>query len=152
MAVAGGYLNGLTHADGQRVLAPFRLASLVAPGVALSERLAAHLRRRTDVRLMLRFLHAQKPTTSLNLGFVLVASSCGNLNNTSIDNATEPTMQSDLLKQIAALPNTIVQPYRDGGGVMIIETMPNGVRQTGVWLDRRSTVERLQDYLTARTA
>ena len=61
-------------------------------------------------------------------------------------------MQSDLLKQIAALPNTIVQPYRDGGGVMIIETMPNGVRQTGVWLDRRSTVERLQDYLTARTA
>jgi hypothetical protein len=61
-------------------------------------------------------------------------------------------MQSDLLKQIAALPNTIVQPYRDGGGVMIIETMPNGVKQTGVWLDRRSTVERLQQYIQSRTA
>jgi hypothetical protein len=61
-------------------------------------------------------------------------------------------MQTELLQQIAKLPNTVLQPYRDGGGVMIIETMPNGVRQTGVWLDRRSTVERLQDYLTARTA
>jgi hypothetical protein len=61
-------------------------------------------------------------------------------------------MQNELLQQIANLPNTVLQPYRDGGGVRIIETMPNGVRQTGVWLDRRSTVERLQDYLTARTA
>jgi hypothetical protein len=60
-------------------------------------------------------------------------------------------MQSELLQQIAKLPNTVVHPYRDGGGVMIIETMPNGVCQTGVWLDRRSTVERLQEYLQSRT-
>jgi hypothetical protein len=61
-------------------------------------------------------------------------------------------VQSDLLQQIAKLPNTIVHPYRDGGGVMIIETRFNGVKQTGVWLDRRSTVERLQEYLQSRTA
>jgi len=60
-------------------------------------------------------------------------------------------MQSELLKQIAELPNTIVHPYRNGGGVIIIETRPNGVKQTGVWLDRRNTVERLQEYLNAAT-
>jgi len=61
-------------------------------------------------------------------------------------------MQSELLQQIAKLPNTVVQPYRHGGGVMVIETLQNGVRMTGVWLDRASTVERLQEYLQKRTA
>ncbi len=61
-------------------------------------------------------------------------------------------MQSQLLKQIAELPNTTVQPYPHGGGVFIVETKPNGVKHTGVWLDRRSTIERLQEYLETRSA
>jgi hypothetical protein len=59
-------------------------------------------------------------------------------------------MQSDLLQQIAKLPNTIVHPYREGGGILIIETRSNGVKQTGVWLDRRNTVSHLQEYLQGR--
>lgn len=59
-------------------------------------------------------------------------------------------MQSELLQQIAALPNTTVRPYRDGGGVQIIETRASGVRQVGVWLDRSSTTGYLQEYLQSR--
>lgn len=58
--------------------------------------------------------------------------------------------QAGLLAQIAKLPNTIVAPYRDGGGVQIIEQYPDRVRFTGVWLDRPITVQRLQDYLQSR--
>ena len=61
-------------------------------------------------------------------------------------------MQSELLKQIAALPNTVVQPYRYGGGVTIIETHGGNIKQTGVWLDRSSTVQRLQQYIQSRNA
>lgn len=61
-------------------------------------------------------------------------------------------MQSELLAQIAKLPNTTVAPYRDGGGVQIIEQYPDRVRFTGVWLDRKSTVQQLQDYLQTRQA
>lgn len=61
-------------------------------------------------------------------------------------------MQDQLLAQIAKLPNTTVAPYRDGGGVHIIEQYPNRVRTTGVWLDRPVTVQRLQDYLRLRQA
>lgn len=59
-------------------------------------------------------------------------------------------MQAQLLAQIAKLPNTTVAPYRLGGGVQIIEQIPNGVRTIGVWLDRKSTVSHLQDYLQSR--
>lgn len=57
-----------------------------------------------------------------------------------------------LLKQIAALPNTTVYPYAYGGGVSIIEQYPQRVRTTNVWIDRKSTIERLQEYLAARAA
>jgi len=56
----------------------------------------------------------------------------------------------ELLQQIAALPNTTVAPYRFGGGVSIIEQYPNRVRTTNVWLDRRSTIEHLQEYIASR--
>jgi hypothetical protein len=56
----------------------------------------------------------------------------------------------ELLQQIASLPNTTVRPYREGGGVQIIETRTNGVRQVGVWLDRPGTVGHLQEYLQTR--
>lgn len=59
-------------------------------------------------------------------------------------------MQAQLLAQIAKLPNTTVAPYRDGGGVQIIEQYLDRVRFTGVWLDRPATVQRLQDYLQSR--
>lgn len=58
--------------------------------------------------------------------------------------------QAGLLAQIAKLPNTIVAPYRDGGGVKIIEQYSDRVRFTGIWLDRPITVQRLQDYLQSR--
>lgn len=59
-------------------------------------------------------------------------------------------MQDQLLAQIAKLPNTTVAPYRDGGGVHIIEQRANGVRTQGIWLDRPRTVQYLQDYLQSR--
>jgi hypothetical protein len=61
-------------------------------------------------------------------------------------------MQSELLSQIAKLPNTKVAPYPHGGGVHIIEQLPNGVRTRGIWLDRPHTVQYLQDYLQSRQA
>lgn len=61
-------------------------------------------------------------------------------------------MQAKLLAQIAKLPNTKVALYPHGGGVHIIEQRANGVRTTGVWLDRPITVQRLQDYLQTRQA
>jgi hypothetical protein len=59
-------------------------------------------------------------------------------------------VQEELLKQIAVLPGTTVQPHRRGGGVTIIETRSGGVTQTSVWLDRANTVSRLQAYLESR--
>lgn len=60
-------------------------------------------------------------------------------------------MQDQLLAQIAALPNTTVAPYRQGGGVHIVEQLGRGgVRTTGIWLDRPLTLQYLQEYLKNR--
>ena len=59
-------------------------------------------------------------------------------------------MQDQLLAQVSKLPNTTVAPYRHGGGVLITEKIPGGVRTTGIWIDRPRTVHYLQDYLQKR--
>jgi hypothetical protein len=64
---------------------------------------------------------------------------------------TMTTEQSKLLQRIAALPNTTLEPYRFGGGVHIVEKVDNGVRFSGVWLDRSNTVGHLRDYLQRRS-
>ena len=61
-----------------------------------------------------------------------------------------PTSQTELLAQIAKLPHTTVAPYRDGGGVQIIEQRERSVRTQGIWLDRPRTVQFLQEYLRNR--
>lgn len=61
------------------------------------------------------------------------------------------TEQSKLLQRIAALPGTTLEPYRNGGGVHIVERMKDGVRFSGVWLNKPNTVDRLQDYLQRRS-
>ncbi len=57
-----------------------------------------------------------------------------------------------LLQQIAALPNTTLFPFSQGGGYKICENRPSGVSLTSVWTDRKSTVELLQSYLARRQA
>ena len=59
-------------------------------------------------------------------------------------------MQAQLLAKIAKLPNTKVYPYSMGSGVQIIEEYPNRVKTTNIWTDRKSSVERLQEYLQSR--
>lgn len=72
--------------------------------------------------------------------------------NNAMQQQRSHNMQTELLAQIAKLPNTTVAPYRLGGGVQIIEQRANGVRTQSVWLDRPRTVQHLQDYLQSRTA
>lgn len=54
-----------------------------------------------------------------------------------------------LLEEIAKLPDTIVN-YRCNS-VMLIQTKPNGVKQSSVWLNRKNTNQSLRDYLAERS-
>lgn len=70
----------------------------------------------------------------------------------SVTHQQAPPLQSELLKAIGALPKTSVQPFRYGGGVTIIEARANCIKQTSIWLDRSSTVLRLQQYIQSRAS
>lgn len=61
-----------------------------------------------------------------------------------------PTQQEQqLIEAIKAKPNHQVFPGRNGMGVVIAITRPNGVRQHSVWLGRKTAAETLQSILGA---
>ena len=60
-------------------------------------------------------------------------------------------MEQQLIKTIAALPDTAVSPYTFGGGVQITHQISSGACHSyNVWTGRKSTVQRLQEYLQWR--
>lgn len=52
-----------------------------------------------------------------------------------------------LIEKIKAQPGFTVAPYRNGGGVIIINERANGVTQSGVWLGKSGTLERLRSFV-----
>jgi hypothetical protein len=55
--------------------------------------------------------------------------------------------QQQLIDAIKKLPGHQVFDGRNGGSVIVAITKPNGVKQVSVWLDRSSTIERLENIL-----
>lgn len=55
--------------------------------------------------------------------------------------------EQQLIEAIKALPGHQVFPGNLGGSVVIAITRANGVRQQSVWLNRTSTIERLQSII-----
>jgi hypothetical protein len=55
--------------------------------------------------------------------------------------------QAQLIDAIKKLPGHQVFDGRNGGSVIVAITKPNGVKQVSVWLDRSSTIERLENIL-----
>lgn len=57
--------------------------------------------------------------------------------------------EQQLIQAIKAKPGHQVFPGSQGGSVVIAITKANGVSQRSVWLGRSSTIDRLQQILTA---
>ena len=60
--------------------------------------------------------------------------------------------QQDLIKLISIQPNTKVFPFPMGGGIKIVVERQNGCTQYSVWLDRKNSVERLEEVLNKLSA
>jgi hypothetical protein len=57
-----------------------------------------------------------------------------------------------LLQQVAALPGTTVAPGRNGGGVTVYHQVSTAhIKSRTFWTGRPFTVQRLGEYLKART-